>query len=242
MSLRTALLLALMVFLATLLVRLPARLVAPLLPASISCDAPQGTLWRGTCGQLRSGALSLTGVHWVLYPLAFARLRVSADILCDDARAPIQAHVELSAGEWNASNVSAQLPLQHGLGLIPSGWSGTLQLMLARARLEHGHLVAITGDVRLLQLQSASLEAALGSYEVRFPAAEDSSGPIVGQLHDLEGPFAVDGQVQLSGADYRLSGTIAAHEGAARSLSQLLQLLGPADAAGRRQFALAGSY
>ena len=222
--------------------RLPARLVTPLLPASISCEMPQGTLWRGTCGQLRRGALSLANVHWVLYPLALARLRVSADILCDDARAPIRAHVELGAGEWNASNVSAQLPLQHGLGLVPAGWSGTLQLLLEQARVEHGHLVAITGDVRLLQLQSASLGAALGSYEVRFSPAADSSGPIVGQLRDLEGPFALDGQLQLSGADYQLAGTIAAHERAAQSLSQLLQLLGPADADGRHRFALSGSY
>jgi hypothetical protein len=242
MSLRTALLLALVVFIATLLVRLPARLIMPLLPASISCDTPQGTLWRGSCGQLRGRGLSLADVHWVLHPLAFARLHLSADILCDDARAPIRAHVELGAGEWSASDVSAQVPLQHGLGLIPSGWSGTVQLMLVRARVAHGHLVAVTGNVRLLQLQSASLEAALGSYEVRFPATDGSSGPIVGQLHDLEGPFAVDGQVQLSGADYRLSGTIAAHDSAARSLSQLLQLLGPADANGRHPFALSGSY
>jgi hypothetical protein len=242
MSIRTALLLASVVFLATLLVRLPARLVTPFLPASVSCELPQGTLWRGACGQLRSGALSLAAVHWVLQPLAFARLRLSADILCDDPRAPIQAHVELGAGEWAVSNVSAQLPLQRGLGFVPAGWSGTLQLMLERARVAQGHLVAITGEVRLLQLQSASLGAALGSYEVRFPAASDSSGPIVGQLHDLQGPFAVDGQLQLSGADYQLSGTIAPHERADRSLSQLLQLLGPADADGRRRFALSGSY
>ncbi|HLK71038.1 MAG TPA: hypothetical protein VKT19_03730, partial [Steroidobacteraceae bacterium] len=41
------------VFVATLLARLPARVLLPLLPPGISCQQPTGTVWHGGCAQLQ---------------------------------------------------------------------------------------------------------------------------------------------------------------------------------------------
>jgi len=83
MSVRSAILLVVAVFACTLLVRLPAEAVAWLLPRSIACESPAGTLWHGGCAEIRSGALALADVRWTLHPLsltAMIRARAAARI------------------------------------------------------------------------------------------------------------------------------------------------------------------
>ncbi|HEX4025147.1 MAG TPA: type II secretion system protein N [Steroidobacteraceae bacterium] len=242
MSTRAALILAILVFVVTLLVRWPARALTALLPTGVSCDAPAGTVWHGSCGQLRSGRTLLSGVSWTLHPAALLRLHLSVDLASDDPRARGAAHVELARGaDLSVSALSAQLPLQDGLSLLPRGLAGTLQFALEQARIQHGELTALTGSVRVLQLRSESQSADLGSFELLFPAAPPGA-PIQGQLRDLGGPLSVSGQLRLTrGNSYELSGSVAARGDANPQLVQALQLLGPADSQGRRTFSLAGS-
>jgi hypothetical protein len=242
MSIRTALVLALIVFAATLLVRWPARTLTGLLPAGISCDAPAGTVWHGSCAQLRSGSTTLGGFIWTLHPAALLRGRLSADLGSDDPHASGSAHVQLArGGDLQISALSAQLPLQGGLSPLPQGLAGTLQLALDQVRFRHGELVALTGSVRVLQLRSESQSIDLGSFELQFPPVPQGS-PIQGQLRDLGGPLSVSGQLLLMrGNNYALSGSVTARGDASSQLVQALQLLGPPDTQGRRTFSLAGS-
>jgi hypothetical protein len=242
MSIRTALVLAVIVFAATLLVRWPARALTGLLPAGLSCDVPAGTVWRGSCAQLRSGSTTLGGFTWTLHPAALLRLRLSADLHSDDPHASGSAHVQLSrGGDLQISALSAQLPLQGGLSLLPQGLAGTVQVALDQVRLRHGELVALTGSVRVLQLRSDAQSMDLGSFELQFPSTLPDS-PIQGQLRDLGGPLAVSGQLQLTrGNNYALSGSVTARGDASPQLVQALELLGPPDSQGRRTFSLAGS-
>ncbi|HTW73650.1 MAG TPA: type II secretion system protein N [Steroidobacteraceae bacterium] len=242
MSLRSALLLAILVFVATLLVRLPASVLMPLLPAGIGCEMPGGTLWQGSCARLRYGSLSLSGFSWKLHPAALLRLRVSAELSSEDPRARGHTQVELTRdGGIHLQALSAQLPLQGGLRLFPQGLAGTLQIAVQDARLRHDQLLALQGSIRVLQLRSEDEPADLGNFELQFPAAA-GTGPIEGQLHDLGGPLSVSGQLRLlRGGGYDLSGWVAARPQASPDLIQALQLLGPPDAQGRRMFSLAGS-
>jgi hypothetical protein len=242
MSIRSALVVAILAFLATVLVRAPARVLAALLPAGVSCEGAAGTLWQGSCGQLRSGRTTLSGIYWTLHPAALLRLSVSADLRSDDPRAAGSARVVLGRGDnLQISALSAQLPLQGGLALLPRGLTGTLQLALSSAHIQHGELTALTGSVRVLQMRSESQSADLGSFELQFPPAAPG-GPIQGQLRDLGGPLSVSGQLRLTrGGGYELSGSVAARGDASPQLVQALQLLGPADAQGRRAFSLAGA-
>jgi type II secretion system (T2SS) protein N len=237
MSLRLALSLAILVFLGTLLARFPAKAAAGLLPSSVVCEQPQGTLWRGSCTHLQTRSLTLGDVSWTLHPGALLRATLSADVSSADPRLSGQGRVELARGGIvTARALQVRLPLRGGLSQIPPGFDGTIEAEVASVRLNYGMLDALVGTVRALQLHS-DLLGELGSFELRFP--ED--GSMLGQLRDLSGPIALQGQVQLTRQNgYAASGTLQARPGASQQLAQALQLIGPPDSEGRQSFSLAG--
>ena len=243
MSITRALLLAGLVFLVTLLARLPASLLLPLLPTGTNCQSPTGTVWHGACGELHVPRLSIMAVSWAVHPAALLKLQLAADVASDDPRAVARAAVVLShGGRLQLHDVNAQLPLRNGLpGIFPSGLSGQLQVAIDSAKLERGQLLSLQGSVRVLQLRSENQAADLGSFELLFPPAPQGA-PIDGQLRDLGGPLSVSGELRLMRAGgYDLSGYVAARPQASAGVVQALQLLGPPDAQGRRMFSLAGS-
>jgi general secretion pathway protein N len=229
------------------LARLPAGLVSALLPGTVHCESAAGTIWRGSCDELRSGDFVLADLHWTLHPAALLRARVRADLSSQDPRATGQARATLHAdGELELEGLDARLPLQDGLSLFPAGWDGTLELAIEHATVHNGRLLALQGRATLRQLRSANPPTELGSFELDIPApsgaAADATQPIVGNLRDVDGPLSLQGQARLSSdGSYEFSGTVAAHGGASADLQQALQLLGPPDAQGRYPFSLAGT-
>jgi hypothetical protein len=242
MALRATLILAAVVFLSTLLVRLPARALLALLPADVSCAAPDGTVWSGSCEELRIGTLRVSSLSWTLHPAALLRLRLAADIASQDPAANGHAQLELAPnGNLEITGLAANVALPGGSAPVPAGTSGTLQLAIGSARIEDRHLVALLGKIDLQDLHIENPAADLGSFELQF-APPGQGGAVVGQLRDLNGPLAVSGLLQLSPAGvYDLEGTLAPKPGASADLTQALQLLGAPDAQGRRAFSLAGS-
>lgn len=242
MSLRPALILAAVAFLITLLVRLPARALLPLLPADITCVAPAGTVWRGSCQELRVGAAALSHVSWALHPAALLRTRVAADLSSEDPAARGHAQVELALnGDLAITALAANVAMPSGSGLVPAGASGTLQLAIDSARIQHRHLLALQGKIDLQQIHIEDPPADLGSFELQF-APPTAGAPMLGQLRDLNGPLSVMGLLQLSPTgSYELEGSVAPRPSASADLTQTLQILGPPDAQGRRAFSLAGS-
>jgi hypothetical protein len=248
MSLRLAIVLAAIIFCITLLARLPARLGVSFLPSDVICEDPSGTLWQGSCGQLRNNGLSIAGVSWKLHPLALLGLKVNADVISSDPNVPASASIEAARnGDVAIRDLDATLPLAAASHLLPNGDSATLVLALPAAKIRSGHLVAIEGTIQLQQLHIANPSADLGSYELQFPSgssqSSDTVSTMVGQLRDLEGPLAVSGQVHLQpNGTYEADGTVVARDTASDDLNKVLQLfLGPADSRGQRTFSLAGS-
>ena len=237
MSLRLALILAILVFLGTLLVRLPARAAATLLPSTVVCEQPTGTLWQGSCAHLQTPSLTLSDVGWRLHPAALLHGMLSADVSSADPRLSGQGSIELERGNIvTAHALQLRLPLQSGLSQIPPGFAGTIEAEIASVRLDKGMLDGLVGTVRVLQLHS-DLLGELGSFELHFP--ED--GSMVGQLRDLSGPLALQGQVQLTRQNaYTISGMLQTRPDASSQLTQAVQLIGPPDNEGRRSFSLAG--
>jgi general secretion pathway protein N len=247
--LRAAIILLVVVFLATVLVRLPARVLLSVLPADVSCESPAGTIWSGSCGELRAGAAAVSGVSWRLHPAALLRLRLAAELVSEDPGARGHAQVELAPnGDLAISALAAQVALPGRIGLVGAGTSGSLQLAIDSAHVAAGHLTALHGMTELRQLHIANPPTDLGSYELRFvppegaaPAAGGSE-PMLGQLRDLDGPLAVSGELRLlPTGSYELNGTLAPRPGASADLSQLLAMLGAPDEQGRRTFSLAGT-
>jgi hypothetical protein len=242
MALRAAFILAAIAFLVTLLMRLPARTLLPLLPPEVSCAAPSGTVWNGACGQLRVGEASVSGLSWKLHPGALLHLQLAADLSSPDPQARGQAQVELTRnGDLAVTALTATVALPGDTAVTPGGISGSMQLAIDSARIENRRLVALQGTIDLLQIHSDDPQADLGSFELRFvPPAQ----PLVmqAQLRDLDGPLSVTGLLQLEASgSYQLDGSISARPGASAQLVQKLQMLGPPDAQGRQTFSLAGS-
>jgi general secretion pathway protein N len=240
--LRAAVFLVVVVFVITLLVRLPARVLVSLLPPDVACAAPSGTIWSGSCGQLRAGVVTVSGLSWQLHPAALLHGRIGADVASQDPAANGHAQLELKTnGDVAVAALSANLALPRDSGLVPAGSSGTLQLAIDSARIEGGHLVAVQGTIDLQQLHIENPAADLGSFELRFPPPQQDAA-IVGMLHDRSGPLSVIGVLRLSrSGSYELQGNVAARAGASADLTQLLQMLGPPDAQDRRGFSIAGT-
>jgi len=244
MSVRSAILLVVAVFACTLLVRLPAEAVAWLLPRSIACESPAGTLWHGGCAEIRSGALALADVRWTLHPLSLLRAQPALDVDSNDPRARGSAHLTLHVnGDLDIATLSAALPLEGGLVPVPSGWSGALELDIGRASVRNGHVAAVQGTLTARSLRMDHPRADLGSFELKFPTAPLSDAPMLGTLRDLGGALSLSGQLQLRrDGNYEVEGSIAPRDAASADLQQLLTLLGPPDAAGRHAISFAGSY
>ncbi len=230
------------VFLITLVARLPARVLAALLPADVVCEAPAGTVWVGSCEQLRAGSVAIADVSWQLQPAALLHLQLGADVASQDPAAHGHARAQLApGGDVQITALVAMLTLPGRLGLVPAGASGSLQLAIDTARLSGGHLVSVQGTITLLQLHIANPAADLGSFELQF-APPNPSGPIVGQLRDLDGPLSVIGVLQLTRTgSYDLEGSVAPKPDSSADLTQVLQLLGPPDTQGRRAFSIGGT-
>lgn len=242
---RPLLVLAALVLAGTVLVRLPARWGMALAPAGVSCAEPSGSIWRGGCKGLQVAGLTLESATWQLHPLAFLRLRLALDLQVDDARVAGQARLELSpGGHVEARDLRAHLPIDPGLlPLFPRGWGGELVLALDELALEKGHPAGLRGELHARGLRRFGPPMAFGDYALRFDQPPDANGRQVGQLADEGGPLALSGQLQVgSDGQYELNGLVAARAEATPELAHDLEILGPADAQGRRPFSLAGSF
>ncbi len=242
MALRSAVVLSVLIFAVTVLVRLPARWLAGLLPPPVQCEQPSGTLWNGACGELRAGTYGLRDVSWRVHPAALLRMRLAADLNSQDPAARGHGGVEVArSGEVAIRDLVASLPVQSSPGMLPVLVRGQLELALPAARIVGGRLAALRGRINVQQLQVISPPAELGGYELQF-APQPEGAPMLGELRDLNGPLSVNGRLRLtSSGAYELDGTVAARAQASADLIQALQLLGPPDAQGRRQFSLAGT-
>ena len=242
---KSLLLAALLLFLLTVLWRLPAAWVLANPTAGLECKSPSGSLWHGSCAELRVGPVTLDDVSWQLHPAALLALRLDADLRSADARAPGSARVSLGVGNRvSVTDLSADAPLDSGfLPLFPAGWSGALHLDLDSVDYAAGTITALHGTVSVQSLQQRSPPLALGSYVLQFADAPRADGIVRGTLRDSGGPLDVNGTLEIRAAgQYELNGTVLARDTADPEFGRSLQYLGAPDAQGRRPFSLAGSF
>ena len=233
-------------FLVTLIVGLPARFLAPLLPPAVTVGTLEGTIWSGRTDAVALQGQSIGGVRWQLRPLQLflGRLALDTEIVRSDGQA--RAGLRLGfGGSVEARDVAAHLPLQAlPRNIVPVGWSGVLRAELARISHPKGAVPRIEGKVELRNLKAPPPQgAAIGSYSLLFDASSNQKDRLVGKVKDLEGPMQVDGTLSL-GADrsYVIDGLVAPRPDASKAVTDTLRFLGTPDAQGRRPFSLAGTY
>jgi hypothetical protein len=242
MSRRALISLGLAFFLLTVLLRLPAAWVSGRLPDAVHCEFPVGTVWSGSCGQLRVAAVSLSELHWQLLPLQLLRLRLAARLTCSDPRA--MGTADLAVGFRQAlylRNVDVDLPVESGIvPWFPDDWNGQLHIDLVSADLQGGRLNAARGTLTARSLRGAYGQSELGSYTLKF-LEPGPDGQIRAELKDLGGPLQLQGQLQLRrDGNYELNGHVMTRAQASDDLQHWMQLLGPPDPVGMRPFSLGG--
>jgi hypothetical protein len=233
----------LIAFAAILIARLPASWMVPAGPrVPFACANIEGTLWAGVCNGLRVAGQPLGDVTWELEPLRLLLARVAARVTLNDVSAHVSADVELSFGHVRARDVEADLPLEpRFLPGLPSELHGQAHVQLALAEVTRGVITALKGKIEAHNLEERSGNVTpLGSYVLSFPGGD---GEPVGLVRDLGGPLSVEGTVKLTRAGgYDVQCLVAARAEANPELANNLRFLGTPDAAGRRSFAMSGTY
>lgn len=243
-------LIAVSAFAVALVVRLPLNWAARLLPGSISCSEPSGSLWNGHCAalRLRSSAtappLLLGDTHWKLrgLPLLRARLALDVQVQREDAQAAALVVLGLG-GSVVVLGLQADAPLDPALlPGVPPNWRGRLQIADGQIRWSKGALASVAGVVTARDLVAQGpAPTAYGSYELSFTPETGATALPPGRLRDLGGPLQVDGTLQVSPSmTWELNGHVLARPDADPRLARELQYLGTPDAQGRRVFSARG--
>jgi hypothetical protein len=239
---------ALLIALATL----PATLFASQLArAGLSATSFSGSIWRGRAQSLAWRAGVLGDLDWSFAPLDLLRGRLGADLTLTRADGRVATHASVSpGGVVSLADTQVNLPVA-ALGALPIGlpanWQGRVQGAFEEIVLEKGAPTALHGKLDLDGLVAPPPRSlAIGSYLVQAPDP-DAAGAPPGELHlritDKGGPFAFDGRLTIAaGRSYLLEGLVATRGSVPEPVSRALQMLGPADASGRRELSLSGTF
>ncbi len=246
MKLRWLIALGIVAYLVFAIVTLPASvLLDRFRDAGLTAAGVEGTAWKGRAQLLQIQGVNVGSVEWDLHALALLALKVRADVKVTRGEGFLQSQVDVGSGSIELVDLSASVPLAALSGIAPQGWNGTVNMRFAELVLDAGWPVHANGTAEILNLESSSQRSPVsGSYKLAFPASEAQSadGSLVGAINDLGGPLAISGTVELRrDRSYLLNGLVAARPEAPQNLANQLQILGPADAEGRRPFTLEGT-
>lgn len=229
------------------IVTLPATvLLGQLNNAGVTAAGVEGTAWKGRAQMLQVQGVNVGSVEWDLHALALFALKLRADVKITRPEGFAQARLDLRrSGPINFHNLTAALPLSTLTNVVPSGWSGTVNLKFANLTLENGWPIAATGTAEIMEVTSSSQRSPIsGSYKLVFPApnAPAQERVLTGAITDLGGPLQIAGEVQLTpDRGYLIKGLVSPRPDAPPGLADQLQILGEPDAQGRRPFSLEGS-
>lgn len=258
MKRRTGLLVVLGLFavLAFALATLPAVVLSGTLArAGLTATAWSGSIWSGAANGLAWNGASLGNLEWTLAParLLSGHAAGRARLVRPDGSLDTAYEVGLLAQDVRLTGVEFELPIQalEALPLgMPRGWRGTAKGALDEVHVVERWPVALRGTLGLADLVSPALrDAPLGNFEVLLPHPQPQPSlsipadarNLTAQVRDEGGPFAVDAQLTLSPArGFSLEGTLAPRGPVPPAVERVLQLLGPADASGRREFSVGG--
>jgi hypothetical protein len=239
------------------LVTLPAGVVAgPLRKAGIEAGAFSGSLWSGRATGLAWRGAVIGDAQWTIAPtrLLAGRLAGNARVTRVDGAIATGFDVALSGADITLHGVEFDLPLAalDSLPLgIPKGWLGQARGRFSAIDVQQGWPTSLQGTLDLDGLVAPPPRStAVGSFQAVFPASQPQpslSVPpdpanLTARVGDKNGPFAVDAQLTLNRArQFAFEGTLAPRGPVPPAMERSLQLLGPADPAGRRQFSVGGS-
>ena len=243
--------------LAFALATLPAGVAAgPLRKAGIEAGAFSGSVWSGRAMALAWRGAAIGDADWNIAPLRLLTGRIAghAKLTRTDGSVETDFDLSLTGRDVKLRGARLELPLAalNALPLgMPKGWQGRVSGQFDAIDLQQGWPTTLQGSLDLDELVAPPpRNAPVGSFHAVFPAAQPMPSLSVPQdpsnltahVKDKNGPFSVDAQLTLSRArNFAFEGMLAPRGPVPPAMERSLQLLGPADAAGRRQFSVGGT-
>ena len=242
---RKILALVALLFVATLLWRLPAGWAIRLLPDSVRCESARGTAWSGGCARLVVAGTTFQNLRWQLQLRQWWRGHVGALVQLNDTQVAASAQLDYSLGNrLQGRDLKATLRVPSTLVRgLPANFQGQLQLDLPSFEISDGQPVSVQGSLQLQELVQQQPHLELGSYELQLAENSWQNGRLNGTLRDLGGPLRLTGTVTLSvRGEYEVNARVRASRRAGLEFAQLVEALGPADAEGMRPISVAGTF
>jgi len=237
----------LLVFLAVLLLNMPASWCSAALPPQVRCGEIGGSIWHGECLGLQYQGNVLGNATWNLAPGRALRGRLVGEVDIRGGELTLSANLDTTlhgVGELRA--VKAQFPLDPKLSAqFPPGQRGRILADLKRVVIgAAGVPRQIDGSIELRDLQQLHEQPELlGSYELIFDGVAQPGNVLLGHIRDLGGPFIVEGNVTLSPPNnYSVQGFITGRTAAAETVVRNITLGARPDASGRTAFGFEGTY
>jgi hypothetical protein len=235
------------VFLAILVLYLPASWFAGVLPAQLRCSGLGGSIWAGECNGLSYQGSRLGDATW---NLALGRAlggRVAGDVSLRGNALNLGADLDTSfGGVGELRNLKASLVMDPALlPLLPAQQRGTLTADLKRVALGAGGAIErLEGTVELRDFRQAGAQPMdLGSYQVSFDGTATANGTVAGKVRDLGGPFIVDATLTLNPErSYVVQGYITGRTAEAERTVREITLGAAPDTSGRSTFSFEGTY
>ncbi|MCC5869696.1 MAG: type II secretion system protein N [Gammaproteobacteria bacterium] len=231
------------VYLVVLIATVPAAFVWRLAaPADATAAGIEGTAWRGGASTAVIAGTRLTGLRWSLQPLELlrARLGLRFDTRLDDGFA--RGRLAVSPGGqriWlhDTQAALALQPLATAAGY--RGVAGQLSIALDELVIVDEWPERLQARIGIGQLVISDLgRDSLGDFALDLAA---SDGRVRGELADRGGPVEVRATLRLEpDRSYELEGLVQPRPQATQGLREIIEMLGPADAAGMRSFGVAG--
>ncbi len=259
MTPRTGWLLALgvLALLAFALATLPAGVAAGTLrKAGIEADAFSGSLWSGRATAMSWRGAAVGDAEWKIAParLLTGRIAGHARLTRTDGSVESDFDLSLTGRDVKLRMIRLELPLAalNALPLgMPKGWQGRVTGSFDAIDLQQGWPTTLMGSLDLDELVAPPPRSApVGSFHAVFPAVQPKASlsvpqdpsNLTAQVKDKNGPFSVEAQLTLSRArSFAFEGTLAPRGPVPPAMEHSLQLLGPADATGRREFSVGGT-
>jgi general secretion pathway protein N len=228
------------------LVTLPASVVLSRLgSAGVSASGVSGSIWNGKAQVLQITGVNVGSVEWDLHVLPLFTLHLNADVKV--SRVDGFASTGLSVGpggKVTLEGLTASLPLSAINNPQLRGWNGQLNAKFARLTLDKGWPTEVDGTLDAIDVIGPPRKPAnVGSYRVVFDPAASTPEMLQGAVSDAgNGPLQITGTIKLKAdRSYELDTFLATKPNTPQNLARSLEILGPPDAQGRRQFSAAGT-
>lgn len=211
-----------------------------------------GSVWNGSAEALTWRDAPVGNLAWQISPLSLLGGKVTGHALItrDDGR--LETNFSASfGGNLDLTTTSFDLPVAamsaFPLGM-PKGWQGRAVGKFEQIAVTGGWPTSIRGTLDMNDLVAPPPRSSnVGGFHIVMPHPDPkgvASLPehLSAQVTDKQGPFSVEGALSVAkDRSFLFEGMVAPRGEVPEAMRHSLEILGPADAAGRRPFSVSGT-